>query len=192
MGRVKPPHILMKIVIVGMGKSRDDYVNEVIVKGMKFDEVWGINQIGNVIRCDKIFMMDDLKWLTERPTHQWVRSCRTPIFTSKKYPEITGSSVEYPLDEVVKKYNTKYFSNTVAYAIAYALFIGVEELILFGCDYDYKGETVHERNRAGTEYWLGIAHATGVRVGISDKSSLMNMDNQKFYGYKGDTQDGTP
>lgn len=173
----------MHVTILGMGLSRDHYIDETLKRGKCSDEVWGINSIGAVVQCDRIFMMDDARRLIQYPNFQWIKSVKVPIMTSTARPEISPMLVEYPIEEIMAKFGSKYFSNTVPYAIAYAVHIGVKKLTFFGCDYDYNGDT-HEVNRAGTEFWLGICHALGVHVCVSQQSNLMNMKNQKLYGYE--------
>lgn len=166
-----------------MGLSVHDYMKDRLTNNTEFDEVWCINRIGGILNCDKVFMIDDAMLLRhERAGYEWLDDTTTPVFTKKKYEELSDALVEYPYDEIKEKFGTGYFSNTVAYAIAYAIHTGVKELIFFGCDYDYNGMT-HEVNRAGTEFWIGIAYALGVKIKVSDQSSLMNMNGVQSYAY---------
>lgn len=175
----------MKVAVIGMGNSRDAYVTDRLLNHSEYDEVWGINAAGNIYNCDKVFMIDDARYLInlQPERYSFLKNTKTAVITKKKYPELSDSLVEYPYDEIVNKYKTRYFSNTVAYAIAYGLHTGVKEMVFFGCDYDYNGE-VHEINRPGTEFWLGIAHALGVKVGVTDQSSLLNMNTTQSYAYE--------
>lgn len=189
MGGVLSPLLLqkgfvLKVAIIGMGRSRDEYIKDRLLNGVEYDEIWGINAIGDLYKCDKIFMLDDVRYLVgKQPArYNFLKDTTTEVITKTKYPEFSDSLVEYPYEEICQKFQTRYFSNTVAYAIAYALYTDVKEMVFFGCDYDYEGQ-VHEINRAGTEFWLGIAHALGVKVGITDQSSLLNMNTIQSYSY---------
>lgn len=75
--------------------------------GPPFDQVWGINHIGKVLRKTKkpgdgglsmIVAMDDLR--RERARYGDMLTGDIPILTSKAYPEF--NCVEYPIRDVVK------------------------------------------------------------------------------------------
>ena len=46
-----------KIAIVSMGRSQLDY-HMSISHSQEYDEVWAINSMCAVIKCDRVFMMD--------------------------------------------------------------------------------------------------------------------------------------
>ena len=47
--------------------------------------------------------------------------------------------MEYPIEDVVRQTKSYYLNNTVAYAVAFALWSKVKEINLFGIDFSYAG-----------------------------------------------------
>jgi len=57
-------HQLDHVVILGLGPSLETYVDHVKRLGGRkslSDEVWGINAVGDVVICDRVFHMDDMR-----------------------------------------------------------------------------------------------------------------------------------
>jgi hypothetical protein len=120
----------------------------------------------------------------------WLRKHPGPIYTSivrEGYPGL----VPFPLQEVLnRKHDSNggapYFNSTAAYAVAYAVHIGVKRLSLFGLDYTLPNVHRAEKGRACVEFWLGIAAARGMEITIPETSSLMDAcatDRDRLYGY---------
>lgn len=183
------------VAIVALGGSFSEYVLSRI-NSVKYDEVWGINSIGAIFHVDRTFMMDpasrfldDVKagnqtgvgreFLLETPNKGPIYSCEL----DNRVPEI----VEYPLTEVVQKLELCYFNNTVAYAIAFAIFAEVGKLNLFGLDFSYK-QNIHfaEAGRACVEFWCAVALKHKIPVQVARSSALLDSnvpDNERLYGY---------
>ncbi len=164
------------------------------------DEVWGINAIGDVLKCDRIFHMDDVRVQEIRAVAKpegniaamlkWLKTAPGPIYTSvvrEGYPGL----VAFPLEEVLnRKHDSNggapYFNSTAAYAIAYAVHIGVKRISLFGLDYTLPNRHDAEKGRACCEFWLGIAAARGIEITVPDSSSMMDAcenPEHRLYGY---------
>ena len=81
-----------------------------------------------------------------------------------------------------------YFNNTGAYAIAYAIYYGYEEIHLHGIDYGGAFEK-RDNQRGCTEYWCGIAEGMGIKVLVNPASLLLDrlkkeaLHGRKLYGY---------
>lgn len=150
--------------------------------GPPFDEVWGINHMGKVLKdVDKLFVMDDLKVQQHRYAEMLDRD--VPIITSKAYPEFP-TSVSYPLDDVLADIGWLYFTNTVVYAVAYAIHKKFKRIGLFGCDFHYPGVDQSEQARANCEFLLGIAHQRGIKVEVAKGSTTMDQNKiTVMYGY---------
>jgi SAM-dependent methyltransferase len=164
------------------------------------DEVWGINAIGDVLRCDRIFHMDDIlvqeARAKEKPDSniaamvRWLKTHPGPVYTSIARPGYPGM-VAFPLEEVLNAGHDSnggapYFNSTAAYAVAYAIHIGVKRISLFGVDYTMPNAHKAEQGRACVEFWLGIAAARGIGITIPDQSSLMDAcapEAERLYGY---------
>jgi len=102
-----------------------------------------------------------------------MKSETTPIITCRAYPEYP-SAVAYPLDDVMNCVMDDWFTNTVAYAIGYAILTQVEEIYLFGCDFMYPGSHVVEPGADCCSYLLGLATGRGVKWKLPMTSTLMD------------------
>lgn len=186
------------VAIVGLGPSCEGYVDMVkrIGNRRRFcDETWTINSLGDVLACDRIFHMDDVRIqeirAAARPDSniaymlEWMRKHPGPIYTSRVHPDYPGL-VAFPLEDVINSCGEPYFNNTAAYAIAYAVHIGVKRISLFGCDYTYPNVHQAEKGRACAEFHLGIACARGIEICVPNSSSLMDSistQQDRLYGY---------
>ena len=79
-----------------------------------------------------------------------------------------------------------YFNSTAAWALAYAISIGVEKIALFGYDFTYPNSEKAERGRGCVEYIIGYARAKGVNIKLANKTTLLDMmltKKDRLYGY---------
>jgi len=180
-----------------MGMSAATYLRLAANKGGRqrvADEVWAINSMGGVIHHDLLFHMDDCKVQESRAARdsvgniagmlRWLHD-HPRFFTSKAYPDYPGA-VEFPLQDVINSTGAAYFNNTVAYALAYAIHIGVKKIGIYGADYSYEHMHKAEKGRGCLEFWVGIAAARGIEVEVAGDSTLLDAcvpDSHKFYGY---------
>lgn len=185
------------VAIVAMGASAAQYVQLASNLGTRLrvaDETWAINCMGGVIDHDLLFHMDDCKVQEARAERKpegaiagmvtWLKD-HPKFVTSRAYPDYPGA-IEFPLQDVINKFNSTYFNNTVAYAVAYALYQGFTRIMMFGCDYHYDNAPKAESGRGCVEYWLAIAACHGVEINVASASSLMDAnvpDCCRFYGY---------
>lgn len=197
---VEPERVPAHVVIVGLGPSSKEYFEMVKNLGGRnalADEVWTINAMGNVIACDRVFHMDDLAVQERRATARpqgniaamvaWLKTHPGPVYTSTVRPGYPGL-VAYPLEAVMRAGSPPYFNNTVAYAIAFARFLGVKKLTLYGIDFTYANQHHGERGRACCEFHLGLCAAQGMEIVIPAESPLMDAcapPEELFYGYDG-------
>ncbi len=190
-----------RVAILGLGPTLEAYVDVAKRMGARrglVDEVWGINAAIDVINCDRGFHMDDVRVQEARATAKpdsniaamlpWLRKHPGPIYTSVTHPDYPGL-VAFPLEEVLNGLGgVAYFNSTAAYAVAYAVHIGVETLYLFGCDFSFADSHQAEKGRACVEYYLGIGKARGMDIGLPGGTSLMDgcaTKQDRIYGYDG-------
>lgn len=187
-----------RVAILGLGPSLETFVDVTKRLGGRrglVDEVWGINALGDIIKCDRVFHMDDVRIQEIRAAAQpesniaamlsWMKSHPGPIYTSRAHEDYIGL-VEYPLEDVVNSCGVAYFNSTAAYAVAYAVHLGVQHISLFGCDFTYPNSHDAEKGRACVEFHLGIAKARGITIGLPNNTSLMDgiaTKQDRLYGY---------
>lgn len=183
------------VAIVAMGPSRSDYIAECITKSSRFqvaDETWAINAMGSIIQHDRLFVMDDLPYFhkvskKENPAligyNDWLHKHPGPIYAQKEYKDFPGA-VAYPLQEVLDVIQYPYINNTTAYALCYAIYLGVKHIKLYGMDFTYDNNRgFAEAGRACIEHWIRDACWRGIKVTIAPSSTLMDTNNRVFYGY---------
>jgi hypothetical protein len=186
------------VVILGLGPSLEAYVDLAKRLGNRrrlADEVWGINAVGDVIQCDRVFHMDDVRVQELRSADkpdsniaamlEWMKVHPGPIYTSRAHADYPGL-VEYPLQDVVNSVTTSYFNGTCAYAVAFAIHLGVKKISMFGCDFTYANSHHAEKGRACVEFWLGFAWSRGIDIALPVETTLMDANEppaKKFYGY---------
>lgn len=187
-----------RVAILGLGPSLETFVDVTKRLGGRrglVDEVWGINALGDIIQCDRVFHMDDVRIqeirAAARPESNiaamlsWMKSHPGPIYTSRAHEDYPGL-IEYPLEDVVNSCGVAYFNSTAAYAVAYAVHLGVQHISLFGCDFTYPNSHDAEKGRACVEFHLGIAKARGINIGLPNNTSLMDgiaTKQDRLYGY---------
>ena len=79
-----------------------------------------------------------------------------------------------------------YFNSTAAYAVAYAIWLEVEKISLFGCDFTYPDAHDAEKGRACVEFWLGVASERGIKISVPKTTSLLDAchaQDDRFYGF---------
>ena len=185
------------VAILGLGPSLTAYLELVKRLGGRralCDETWGINAVGDVIACDRIFHMDDVRIQQVRAEARpesniahmlrWMKHHPGPIYTSRPHPDYPGL-VPYPLQDVVNSTGYAYFNSTAAYPVALAIHMGVEKITVFGNDFTYPNAHHAEKGRACVEFWLGYAAARGIELSVPASTSLMDacVPNEKLYGY---------
>jgi len=191
-----PPPGPRHVAILGLGPTLEAYVDLVKRLGGRHklcDEVWGINAVGGVLQCDRIFHMDDVRVQEIRAAAhpqsniaamlEWLRTHPGPVYTSVPHTDYPGL-VAYPLQEVINSVGYAYFNSTAAYAVAFAIASGVQKISLFGIDFTYPNSHQAEKGRANVEFLLGIAAARDIEIGLPSKTTLMDaIEGDTLYGY---------
>jgi len=186
------------IAILGLGPSLDQYLD--ITKRVggrsKFcDETWAINALGDVFACDLVFHMDDVRIQQIRADAapasniatmlHWLKTSKVPVVTSRSHPDFPAL-VEFPLEDVLNNLGHDYFNSTAAYSIAFAIHTGATAISVFGMDFTYPNTHDAEKGRACVEFWLGQAHARGIKINLPKTTTLMDScypRASRLYGY---------
>ncbi len=111
------------------------------------------------------------------------------LFKLKHVKKVT----RLPYRKIVKKFGTEYFSDSIAYMIAYALYLNTRKvkgvlklkepmrIRMYGVDMHTKDEYATERG--GIEYFIAVARTLGVEFWIHPESSVCKTDTGKPYGF---------
>lgn len=178
--RVWKPSPLRRVDILAMGESSLEFVHNCYHQGPRKPdhEVWTINSGPLAFAYDKVWNMHDLDELAKVEDHvnykELYRTIEKPLITVKALEELP-TSLEFPLAEFIEEFGCLYTATAVCYMIAGALMCGVKELGIWGADYNYKDKGSFEKGRGSVEFWLGVAHARGVKLQPAQSSTLMDM-----------------
>jgi hypothetical protein len=188
----------MHVSLVGLGPSYLAYIELCERHGGRHafcDETWAINTWGSILASDRIFHMDDVRVQEIRAQagnsyighmlNELQLAEGPPIYTSREHPEYPRLRA-FPLEDVINACGTDYFNCTPAYAIAYAIYLGVRRISLFGIDFTYPNAHHAEKGRGCCEYWLGRAMQRGIEVFVPKPSSLLDAcypQSERLYGY---------
>lgn len=129
-------------------------------------------------------VLNHLDWLQAQPPVN-------PIFFVEPQPDIPAA-LPYPL-EVIKAWCESrkfkpYFTNSISYMIAMALFEHCHfgdcynTIGIYGVDMAANGE--YQKERPSVEYWIGLAQGLGVEVVLPKESELLKA---RFYGFERDS-----
>ena len=180
------------VAIVAMGQSRLDFGTHAISIGNCAniaDEIWAINKMISHIPSDLCFRMDDLMHNREMMPGPYLELLKMHplLVTSKAYPKEFPNSVEFPLIEVLENIGIPYFNTTPAYALAYAMYLEIPRVHIYGCDYTYPDKLMQEEGRGCFEMLMGMAFVRGIDLLLGPNTSLLDTCipiGERFYGYK--------
>lgn len=113
--------------------------------------------------------------------HAFLANCNIPLYMWQHFPEFP-TSIPYPLQQVVERFGSKYFTNSISYMVALSLLEGFEEIWITGVDMACDSE--YQTQRASVEWWIGLAQGMGVKVYIPDDSDLLKCSG--LYGFESD------
>ena len=149
-------------------------------------EVWGVNDVGTFPEfkgrhIDRIFTFDPR-------SSDWLEKARVaPIWSWQPYADQM-----YPLRGVVDRFFGKdiplekaYFTNTISYMLALAIYERFERVRLYGVDAPYGG--IYFMEKAGLEYWIGRAQEAGIEVVPCEGSLMLQTYDGLLYGQRGAT-----
>jgi len=135
-------------------------------------DAWGIRGLIGRRPLDRVFKMHTVLTESEKKSQEKAAGLGIPFYTTHNYP----------LKKMIRFFKTDYFSNTVGYMIALALYEGYEKIDLYGINHARGREYIREK--CGVDFWCGVAMGRGVEVTVHGKrSKLLKTHNNRIYGY---------
>lgn len=137
-------------------------------------------------RVDRYFDLHPWEWISTKPVPgylNWLKTQQTPIYMQRQFKDVPRS-VRYPRERMLAGEYPRYFTNHVAWMVALALSEGVTHLGFFGIHYALEEE--HKKQRAGCEFWMGIAVGRGVQI-VNPPGSPLLREPGWLYGYESHT-----
>ncbi len=162
-------------------------------------EVWGCNQSYYPIsefrgRLDKVFLAHTQVYKDGEPLFDWdtfnkLAERGVEIINTHRIKRLRSKL--YPFKRICKKFDTDYFSDTIAYMVAYAIDQATTKdlklkyplkLKLYGVD--MLSEHEYSEEKGGIEFWLGLAKGLGIKYEIAKGSALLRTITGVPYGIR--------
>lgn len=145
-------------------------------------EIWGVNELYKAVpRVDVLFELHDRFWLTQKernPEHlKWLQETSIPVYMLDHYDDIP-KSIRFPIEIITKEFGT-YFTNSISYLIALAIYLKFDEIGVYGVDMATDSE--YGSQRPSVEYFIGVAKGRGIDVIIPAECDLCK--TMHMYGY---------
>jgi uncharacterized small protein (DUF1192 family) len=170
----------LKIAIVGTASTS---VHKAPYDNTGWD-IWSLGANAEFIpRYDRWFEMHTQRVL--KNTGSWNASfefwgkCGDKLMLGHPCPELPYAK-PYPIEEIKAKFGN-YFTSTIAYMIALAIYEDAKEIGIWGID--MMGDEEYARQRPCCEYYLGMARALGINVVIAEESPLLRAERMYAYEY---------
>ncbi len=149
-------------------------------------EVWGLNQLYIAWRgtnLQDMFLSKCTRWFQihhkhsyeaavgrDHSHHKWLAQRNTfPIYMQQKEEDVPFS-IPFPVKEMLQKFR-RYFTNSISWEIALAIYEGFEEIHLYGVDMAMDSE--YEFERPSVEYFLGYAEGANIKLVIPGKCDIL-------------------
>jgi hypothetical protein len=147
--------------------------------------IWGTSpgNMGMMPRVDAWFEMHaNFLWPQYAKAYgeqyvKWLNEQTFPIVAQDQ--KLIKKAIAYPLFDMIRKFGPYFFTSTFAYAMAYAVAVGAEEIGMYGVDMSSRGEYIVQR--PGGYYFIQRAREAGIKVTIPQESDLEQPP--PLYGY---------
>jgi len=171
----------LKIAVVGFASNSRDLAP---FKDTSW-QIWGLNNLWQYIpRFDAWWEVHDPAQIEQLYGPEYVKflkELKKPLFMQKHYDEYP-SSIEIPRKELAEKVQNgrDFWPSSISFMIATAIYMGAQEIALYGID--LLGDDEYSFQREGCGYLIGIAEGRGIKVTIPDPASLLK--HSYVYGYE--------
>jgi hypothetical protein len=148
-------------------------------------EIWGVNSTHLLRNVDRIIDIHDRVKPKEEKDQIHMEQLRKKSIPTYSQDEMEGfdNVKKYPLDEIVKEFDTDYFGSGIDYMIALAIYEGATDIHLYGVCMMTESEYAHQK--ASVEYWVGIARGRGIDIKVhGEHSVILKTRNGLIYGYQ--------
>ena len=155
----------MKIIIIGKGHGWQ----LAPLRG----EIWGVNDLILRRPVKRTFDMHILGSWKQLQIDTREKALQTGILTTLD---------NYPIDEIKEFFKTDYFSSSIDYMIALAIYEGATSIDMYGVNLEVEFEWKDQK--PGADYWCGQAMGRGIEVNVYGKTSTIMKTRDGFlYGY---------
>lgn len=99
----------------------------------------------------------------------WLASAQFIVWMQERNTHVPGA-LQFPKDAIVSTFGGTFFTSTVAWMMAMAIKLEVEEIGLYGVDMTAGSE--YEYERPGCQYFISLARSKGIKVTLPPQSDL--------------------
>ena len=153
------------------------------------DNCWGINSIIFERKVDIHFDMHSEGLLKPHQKErrekviEITKDLNIPVYACEAIPNTTY--IRYPIEEVIKEFQTGYFSNGICYMIALGLIKGIKHFNFFGVNHSRISLLdEYSLQKPGVDYWLGIIRGRGATYTVHGAMAEIGKTfYNKAYGY---------
>lgn len=168
-----------KVAIVGFTNSR-----ELAPWDDPTFEIWLCNNLWKFVpdKWHRLYDLHDLATIKGDAEHEsFLRTTKKPVVVWQPQ-EGWGSAVAFPRDDIVGAFG-RYFTNSISWMIAHAIYEGATEIHVYGVD--MAQGTEYAAQRPSCEYFLGYAAGRGIKIYVPPTSDLLKVS--AMYGAEDDT-----
>lgn len=160
----------MVVHIVGKGNGWQDAPAE--------GNVWGITQLICRRPVGRVIDMNDYSLWGPLEAEEATKARGIAAERGIEYIDRDN----YPLQEIIEQFGIDYFTGTVDYAIALALYEEHDDIHLWGVN--VVSDSEYRYQKPGVDFWCGYALGRGARLTVhGDLSAVMQTRDGKLYGY---------
>jgi hypothetical protein len=176
-------YVKKKDKVIFVGKGYDWWKSPVVIP--EDTELWAINDV--IMRRVEIDLLFNLHLLedyaeVDMASVKMAGEIGIPIVMPQEYESIS-TSIRFPIEEVIAKYDTDYFVTGIAYMFAYAAYKGYKQIDCYGVN--MRGADEQYKNaRACVEYWIGVCKGQGITVNMHGKyCDCLKTFDRRLYGF---------
>lgn len=165
--------------LVEFDQTRDDcdvfVMNEMLSRG-------AVARADYVMQLHKPVVWRSSQNRNDAKHYEWLQTnTEVTVFMAEHFDDVPMSR-RFPLDEMKEYFKGAewYFTTTVAYAIAYAIYAGYKRIEVYGVEMETNTEYGHQRPCVA--YWCGVAYGKGIEVDFHSPQFYVS----PLYGYEGD------
>lgn len=175
---------MREVAIIGTGQSYDEPQDNGV-------ERWVCNgALYTEYGADRWYWMDRPEHLDKSPYFKdAMADYKGQIFTQTKWTGYADRVTVFPLSEIQEMDPGAWFTSTIAYMIAHAIYEGVDRIYMHGLHkLDALGE--YHAQKACLDYWIGFGRGKGIDIVMTGESQLAQPfpKQSAFYGYEEDDQ----
>jgi len=160
---------MKRVAIIGKGMGWRDAPADI--------ETWGLTQLNLRRDVSRVIDMNDYSLWGEKEARAAAASRAKAKGKGIPYVDLET----YPIEKIIAHFGTGYFSSTVDYALALAIYEGFNWIDLYGVLLLHNSEYAYQK--PGADFWCGVALGRGCTVAVHGYSTIMKTHDGKMYGY---------